>query len=621
VSKQIVEQAVSGADVRLDCSIPMRDGARLAADVYLPPGAGVDNEVPTILVRTSYDKSQPEPNIRPSVHVGQGFAVVLEDVRGRYASDGDFYHGIHEVEDGFDTLEWIAAQPWSNGKVGMVGISYLAAVQCSAACSGSPYLSSIMHVFAPTDYYESCHRQAGNAALYYVPIVFMFASTSRAAMSDPVLSKSLADAFENSRDWLDRVPLKRGLTPFAAVPGVEWWYHEVMEHSEYDEFWSKVVLWEPHEYVDQYADIPGLYVGGWYDTYREEQFFELLAPKKRGPINLLIGPWTHLHFHGHDVTTKKDRGDVDFGPSGELSLDDYFALQLEWFTRTLKEDPQASTDRKPVRIFVMGGGDGHKTGEGKMFHGGRWRDEDAWPLPRTEYQAGYLHSGGTLSFEAPAGDSPSTAYVFDPSDPVPTIGGVHYFIKPNRDTFVPYGAHDQRERKGAYGCKTELPLSSRHDVLVFQTPPLEEDVEITGTPIAHLWVSSSAVDTDFTAKLIDVYPPNEDYPDGYAMNLADGVRRMRYRDSYTTPTLMEPAKIYEVEIKLYATSNLFQRGHRIRVDISSSNFPAFDVNQNNGGSLTKRDKLPIVAENTIYHSPEHASYIRLPIIPIEGASA
>jgi hypothetical protein len=211
--------------------------------------------------------------------------------------------------------------------------------------------------------------------------------------------------------------------------------------------------------------------------------------------------------------------------------------------------------------------------------------------------------------------------VFDPSDPVPTIGGVHYFITPNRDTFVPYGAHDQRERKGAYACKTELPLSSRQDVIVFQTPPLEEDVEITGPLIAHLWVSSSAVDTDFTAKLIDVYPPNKDYPDGYAMNLADGVRRMRYRDSYTTPTLMEPGEIYEVEIKLYSTSNLFQRGHRIRVDISSSNFPAFDVNQNNGSSLTKRDKKPVVAENTIYHSPQHASHIRLPIIPSEGGSS
>jgi putative CocE/NonD family hydrolase len=597
---------------KAEVGIVMRDGARLAADVYLPDGVG---KVPTILVRTSYDKSAPEPNIVPAWFVENGYAVVLQDVRGRYASDGEFFHGLSEVEDGYDTLEWIASQPWSDGKVGMTGISYLAAVQCAAACSGSPHLASMFHVFAPSDYYDCCHRQAGNAALYYIPITFMFAATSREAQADPVLAGRLQNDWWNVKDWLHRVPLKRGLSPLSSVPSNEWWLHEVMDHADYGEFWSRVVLWEPHEYLDVYADIPGLYVGGWYDMYHEETFFELLAPIKRGPIQLLIGPWTHLEFHSARVPSVKGLGDVDFGPAAKLTVEDYFALQLEWFDRTLKDDPQQNRRETPVRIFVMGGGDGHKTSEGKMYHGGQWRDEESWPPSRTEYRECYLHGDGSLRFDAPTTEVEPTTYVFDPSDPVPTIGGAHYFLTPDWDTFVPYGAHDQRERKDVFGCKTDLPLSSRHDVIVFQTAPLEDDVEVTGTPIAHLWVSSSAVDTDFTAKLIDVYPPNSDYPDGYAMNLSDGVRRMRYRDSYETPTLMEPGTVYEVAIKLYATSNLFKKGHRIRLDISSSNFPAFDVNQNNGGHPMRRNKKPVIAENTLYHDPQHPTHIRLPIIP------
>lgn len=597
-----------------DVVVTMRDGARLFADVYLPLAeASQGSRFPTILLRTTYNKSVPEPNIAPQRFVDEGYAVVLQDVRGRYSSDGEFVHGVHEVDDGFDTLEWLAAQPWCDGQIGMTGISYLAAVQCAAALSGSPHLKSIFHVFGPADYYGSCFRMAGNAALSMVPTTYWFAAESKQAQADPVLAASLTEQWRNSEEWLGRLPLKKGLVPLSAEPSTERWLHEMLDHTDYGPWWKQVRLWEPHEYVDEYADIPGLYVGGWYDTYHEEAFYEMLEPVKRGPVHLLMGPWTHLHFHADLVPSEKGLGDVDFGPQAAFAADDFFALQLAWFDQSLK-GKEPPTPRPPVRLFVMGGGDGRRTAAGKMNHGGRWRDEDAWPPNDARNTAFYLRDRWGLSPEPPTERTAPARYVFDPADPVPTIGGVQYFLNADWDPFVPYGAWDQRESKGTFACTTNLPLSSRRDVMVFQTPPLEEDVEVTGTPVAHLWVASSAVDTDFTAKLIDVYPPNADYPDGYAMNLCDGVLRMRYRNTYERQELMVPDTIYEIEILLYATSNLFKRGHAIRLDVSSSNFPAFDVNPNNGDEPLASTHRAVIAENAIYRDQEHPSHIRLPIV-------
>jgi len=598
------------AQLERDVAIPMRDGVVLRADVYRPADShGL--ELPTVLVRTTYDKSAPEPDIRPASFVERGYAVVVQDIRGRYASESTFYHGTFEVDDGSDTLDWIAAQPWSNGRVGMTGISYLAGVQCAAACSGNPHLSSIFHVFAPSDYYDCGHRQAGNAAHYMIPITFMFGATTPEVRRDPVLTESLTSAFGNSEEWLRRLPLKPGLSPLAATPKIEQWLLDIVGRPEYGEFWTGVPLWEPHEYVDRYGDVPGCYVGGWYDMYREETFYELLASTKQGPIRLVMGPWTHLSFHGGADGTA---GDVDFGPQARLGLDWFYDLQLRWFDETLKEPAPEVEPEPPVWIFVMGGGDGRRTEQGKMRHSGRWRHESEWPPARATERELYLAAGGRLR-PSPAGDgTPPTRYVFDPSTPVPTIGGVHYFLRGTDpfDLFVPYGPQDQRERRGALGCDTDLPLSARPDVLVFQTDPLGADLEVTGVPVVELWVSSSARDTDFTARLIDAYPPNEDYPDGYAMNLADGVLRMRYRESRSEARLMTPGEVYRVELRLYA-SNLFQAGHRIRLDVSSSSFPAYDVNLNDGGPLMTA-ATPVAAVNAVHHDVVHSSRLRLPVI-------
>jgi predicted acyl esterase len=267
----------------------------------------------------------------------------------------------------------------------------------------------------------------------------------------------------------------------------------------------------------------------------------------------------------------------------------------------------------------MGGGDGTKTAAGKLHHGGTWSHEQEWPLARADYRAFYFHRGGLLSTELPAAGEARSSYVYDPRNPVPTIGGTSYFPRGrNAETgrwnlFVPYGPHDQRERPEYFGCTTSLPLSSRHDVLAFETPPLVEDIEVTGPLTVKLWVTSSAVDTDFTAKLIDVHPASLDYPDGYAMNLADGIIRARYRNGFERAELLEPDKVYAITFTLFPTSNLFKAGHRIRVDLSSSNYPTYDPNPNTGDASMVGGRGQ-VAENCIYHDAEHPSHIVLPII-------
>jgi hypothetical protein len=593
----------------------MRDGALLMADVYRP-ASGEKNQArfPTVLVRTSYDKGNVISQMDPELFVRHGYAVVAQDVRGRYQSEGEFYHGIYEVDDGYDTVEWIAQQPWSDGQIGMTGRSYLAAVQTAAAISNAPHLTSLFHVKAPGNYYQDGYRRGGAFLMYLTNIIFMFAATAQEALDDPVLGQSLLQAYELGGEWLDRWPLKKGRTPLSQVPQYERWLLDMVNHVDCDAFWNDVPMWQSQDYVDQHADVPGYYVGGWYDKYREDTIYRALSSShKHQPLKLLMGPWTHLDF---DCSA----GDVDFGPEAAISFTEYNALQLRWFDGTLKGAQNGILEEPLVKIFVMGGGDGRKTPTGKLNHGGRWRFEHEWPLARTQYTPYYLHPDGLLAPGPSAAEEAASTYHYDPRDPVPTIGGSSYFLKGTdpatgqRILFVPYGAHDQREQPEFFGCSTHLPLALRHDVLVFETPPLEQDVEVTGPVQVKLWIQSSAIDTDFTAKLIDVYPPNADYPDGYAMNLTDSILRVRYRDGFEKGKLMEPGRVYEVNIDLPPIANLFQKGHRIRVDVSSSNYPAHDRNPNTGEPYITGAHC-VVAENTVYHDKARPSHVLLPIIP------
>ena len=265
----------------------------------------------------------------------------------------------------------------------------------------------------------------------------------------------------------------------------------------------------------------------------------------------------------------------------------------------------------PVQAFIMGTGDGHKDENGRLFHGGEWREANEWPLPDTEFTPWYFHEDGTLSTDMPAAEAASTTYQSDPDDPVPTIGGSFSSTSP---VFEP-GAYDQRTSAAVFGAEPPyLPLKSRSDVVVFQSAPLEQDVTVVGPIVVKLYVSSTAPDTDFTAKLVDVYPPSEDFPTGFEMNITDGILRARYRERPDRQVMMEPSETYEIEITPFPTANVFKKGHRIRVDIASSNFPRFDINPNTGEPLG-RHRNKQIAENTIMHAVDQPSHIVLPIIP------
>jgi predicted acyl esterase len=327
--------------------------------------------------------------------------------------------------------------------------------------------------------------------------------------------------------------------------------------------------------------------------------------------------------------------DVDFGTDGYMGLEHYNQLRLQWFDRWLLGIENGVENDAPVHIFVMGGGDGRTTLQGKMSHGGHWRTEQEWPIARTDMQQLYLHSDGSLSAELPTPDDPPRRYTFDPNTPVPTISAnvtgffelvpIPDVIEEGQRNTIPWrarmrsivnpGATHQRSDETIVGAKPPYGLlAHRADVLVYQTEPLAQPVEVTGQVSVTLWISSSALDTDFTAKLVDVYPPNPDYPEGYQMNLVDSIIRCRYRDSWEVETLMEPGEIYPVTIVLPPTSNLFAAAHRIRVDISSSNFPRFDLNPNTGEPMGRHTGTQI-ARQTVYSDAAHPSHLHLPVIP------
>ena len=379
-----------------------------------------------------------------------------------------------------------------------------------------------------------------------------------------------------------------------------------MKHGDNDAFWadmgSSVV-----DHLAQYQDVPSMHFTGWYDSWTAQVAnlnYVQLSKAKKQKQRLIVGPWTH----GGQGTSFS--GIAEFGPAAALNMNEQ---RLRWFDRWLKGIDNGVEGDTPVRLFVMGAGEPYKTKEGRLFVGGVWRDEREWPLSRAVSTDYFLHADGTLSANAP-GDAPPTRYDFDPGRPVPTIGG----NVSSEGVLMLRGAQDQRCTADNWLCSDTLPLSARPDVVVFQTPPLDRDVEVTGRLVVKLWASSDGPDTDFTAKLVDVYPPSADYPAGVDLNVGDSIVRGRYRESLKIARPLEAGKPYEFTIEMYPTSLVFRRGHRIRVDISSSNFPRFDVNPNTGEPLNEQRRSRI-AVNAIYHDAQHPSRITLPIVPIPVA--
>jgi len=587
--------------------IPMRDGVLLAADVYLP--ADDDKVVaeprPLLLTRTPYGKDGAR-TVNSAEHFARnGYVAVIQDMRGRYESQGVFTkYSEKETEDGFDTVEWLANQPYSNGRIGMWGTSYAAHTQADAAKLDPPSLKALLlNQGGMANAWDHAVRHGGAFELGR-ELTWAFRYI-QAETDDPVVRAHMEN--EPVTDWYAALPFRRGLSPLAVAPEYEDYIFEEYTNSDYTDFWRRITLnWS--EYYEQTADVAMLHSGGWYDIFLRGtiQNYVSLSQLKDSPIELLIGPWTHS---GNE---RRYAGEVDFGPDAAIE-DFHTGFQLRWFDRHLKDAVPAAPVR-PVRLFVMGTGDGHRTEDGRISHGGYWAEADGWPIPGAVPTAYYFGADGRLDSRQPDPDDGSTTYTFDPSNPVPTIGG-------NVSNRVKDGAFDQRERPEFYGSEAPwLPLRARRDVVVFQTAPLTEDVVVVGPLEVVLYVSSTAVDTDFTAKLVDVYPPSMDFPSGFDMNISDALVRASYRDDRHTRDLIEPGRIYKLTIRPFPTANVFRKGHRIRVDISSSNFPRFDVNPNTGEPLGRNRRM-ITADNTIYHDADHPSHIVLPVMPVRPPAA
>jgi uncharacterized protein len=551
---------VAGITVEQGVAVPMRDGTLLRADVYRPDGG---EPVPAIVNRTPYDRSNrliPPAAVDPERAAAAGFALVCQDVRGQYGSGGEFTTFLHEGDDSHDTVEWVAAQPWCTGAVGMSGRSYGGAVQWLGATRRPPHLRAIFPVVTGSDYYEGWIYQGGAFQLGFN----LFWTR---LMTDPKSATRLEELYRHLP--LPTVPLPRETGPARSYFG---W----LEHPTDDDFWRALSINRRYGLVE----VPAFNVGGWFDIFLRGTLENFTRMRREGGSEaaragqrLLVGPWAHGSTYG----PYPDHSFKIFGPDDAIDLDE---LQLRFFERHLR-DPAASEDDPAVRIFVMGEN--------------RWRDEDDWPPPGIRPTPWYLRAGGGLSPEGP-GDEPPDSYVYDPADPSPTVGGPTslpaLFLRTNS------GPLDQRK------------VEERPDVLVYTSPPLERPLEVTGPLTVVVHAATDAPDTDFVAKLCDVDP------EGVSRILAEGIVRARFREGYDRERPVEPGREYAYAIDLVATSNVFRAGHRIRVAITGSSFPRFDRNANTGSPLgTDRPEDIRPARQTIFHDAARPSHIILPIAP------
>jgi putative CocE/NonD family hydrolase len=569
------------ATIRIDKNVmvSMRDGVRLATDVYRLEDA---TPTPVLVTRTPYDKERVLAgsdafDIMRAVQAG--YAVVIQDVRGRFASEGEFDPLFHETRDGVDLFAWAAAQPWSSGVLGTFGGSYLGATQWLPAREQPPALQAMAPVVTFSDMYEGSAYQGGAKVLHDLRWVVEDIIPGEIRRR---LAHGEAPPEGGARLDLDAVlaqlpladhPLIRELAPF---------YGDRLAHPTPDAYWRAISPCSGYERISA----PALNISGWYDILVWGTIQNYLGMRQRGGAeqarrnqHVIIGPWTHSNFTGSFP-------EREFGASASSAALDLTSLHLRWFDRWLKGLANGVDQEPTVTLFVMGID--------------RWRTEAEWPLPDTQYRPYYLHStgdantlhgDGTLSAESP-GEQPPDVYMYNPLRPVPTVGG---------QVILPGG--------NAMGPRDQRAVELRDDVLVYSTSVLGRSIEVTGPIELRLFAASSACDTDFTGKLVDVYP------DGRAMILTEGILRARYRNSYTAPELLEPNAVYELRLDLWATSNVFLPGHRIRLEVSSSNFPRFDRNSNTGGEIaseTADQYHPAI--NRIFHDAVHPSRLILPII-------
>ena len=562
--------------VERNVTAKMRDGVTLRADIYRPKA---DGKYPVLLVRTPYDKQ----GVSGFGYRGaaRGYVVVAQDVRGRFESEGEWYTFRHESQDGYDTVEWAAGLPYANGKVGMFGGSYVGATQFLAAIAKPPHLAGICPNVTASNYHDGWTYQGGAFEQW-------FNESWTTGLAENTMRRRVeknADALSGSKVLplvsypVLESPSAEGLAPY---------FKDWLAHPSFDEYWKQISIEEHYPQIQ----VPVYGMGAWYDIFLGGTLKNYMRLKaEAGTDAARHGQRLLVYIGGHAGGSEARKiGALDFGEQAPLDLDE---LTLRWYDWLLKGEANGVEKEKPVKIFVMGKNE--------------WREEDDWPLTRAKNTKYYLHSAGAANGIAPSGagraggGSLSTAapaeekvdqYVYDPNDAAPTIGG------PLCCGALPTGIGPQDQR----------PAETRDDVLVYTTPAFAKDTEVTGPVSLDLYVSSSTVDTDFTGMLVDVWP------NGFAQNLTSGILRLRYRNSQEKPELANPGETYHLLVDLWATSNVFLAGHKLRLEVSSSNFPRFDRNLNTGEAQARATRM-VKATNVIYHDQAHPSALLLPIVP------
>ncbi|MBI2874469.1 MAG: CocE/NonD family hydrolase [Firmicutes bacterium] len=576
----------TGFRMKYNLKAPMRDGVAISTDLYLPDAHG---PFPVILIRTPYSNNA-EPRVRMAMDFARrGYAVAIQDCRGRWDSQGEWYPFKHEISDTCDAVEWCGTQPWSNGKVGMTGASYEAAALLYAATGRPRHLVCLAPRVGYSNYF---HNWAYTGGAFQLGFNYRWLGMQMHAHTNQALYPWLPEENRLESLWWT-LPL----VDMAEAAGREnpiW--REWLAHSRYDDYWRGL---SPVDEGYHRVEVPIYGFGGWYDIFCQGTLNNYMGvkaggatPQARASQKVLIGPWIHnLGDQGRIAKT----GDVDFGPEAHLDLIQEY---LRWFDFWLQGIDNGIMQEPPVKVFVMGDGRGAGIGTG------RWREAPDWPIPGTVDTPYYLHSrgnantsfgDGALSKETPAAESPDH-FTYDPHNPVPTVGGSTCCSEDQ--TPISMGPRDQRW------------VELRPDVLVYTSGILEEDLEVIGSVKLVLYASSSAPDTDFTAKLVDVSP------NGFCMNVAQGILRARFRESWEEPSLIRPEDVYRYELDLWSTAVRFRKGHRIRVDLTSSNFPQFDRNPNTGRPFGQ-DSVLAVAHQEVHHDRVHPSHILLPVITRE----
>ncbi len=598
------QSAQSGDPGDVTCRIeqaPMRDGVELATEVYLPSGEG---PFPVILQRTPYNRRSPSAGSDCDAAVGRyfaarGYVLLNQDTRGRYRSGGEFDAMRQEPPDGYDAVEWAAAQPWSNGKVGMIGGSYVGLTQWQAAGETPPHLVAIAPHYSSSDYHKGWTYQGGAFDLWFAqswtaqtlaPDTLQRRLEADGMPLEQVLQEVeafVAEGRERLRDdWLWQLPLK-DFAAFRRDGNIAAYYDEWLARPGYDDYWAGLDLETKYPRIQ----VPALITGGWYDIFQEGTIRNFMGMREEGGSDIArTGTRLIMRALCHACPADTTAGEIDFGPDNILDLN---AAWARWFDYWLKGIDNGVADDPPVRLFVMTPPDEGTAG------GGFWIEADEFPLPDAVETRFYLRSGGhansaagdgVLGTDGPGGE-PDT-YVYDPREPVPTVGGNMCC----RNDMLASGAFDQRavERRG--------------DVLVYTSEPLEEDLTVIGPVQVELWAASSARDTDFTAKLVDVHL------DGYAHNVSEGIVRARFRNSDYLESWLTPGAVHDYTIDMGYTANVFRRGHRIRLEISSSNFPHFDRNLNTA-TVFGEGAEPVPATQRVLHDDLHPSQLVLQVAP------